>query len=202
MDDDQDNFNKILRLVAEHSIEKSSQVLSKLIKQGASIQLKEVALKEIAEVTESATVQNEEAVGAFIELVGDAPFKFLFFVGLSDALIMTDLFLGLENGTTKDFDEITISTIQETANILASAISNVFCVDFAIKMKPEPPVVAQDFSGSLFAEFLGGTMTEDSKVLLIESHFNTAKHKLNCHMYLVPHEGSEAILANKIKNNR
>lgn len=186
--------SKMVQFVAEQSIDKSSQVLSKMLKSGARIDLKKIEFVDISLATEKANQQNNEVIGAFIDLVGDAPFKFLFFIKTEDAFVITDLFIGQEVGTTKTCDEYTISAVQEVGNILASAISNVFCANFQITMKPTPPTIVRDFSGTIFQEFLIEAATDQDVILLIESMFQVVRSELDCHMYLLPIAGSEKVL--------
>ncbi len=189
-----ENVNRAVQLVAEHSIEKSSEVLTKMLNTTAKIELKNVNFVDITEITASVNQSDFEAIGSFILLSGDAPFKFLFYVQLEDAFILTDLFIGQKVGTTKAYDEYVSSTVQEIGNILSSAISNVFASDFQIKMLPEPPSVIRDFSGTLFSELIMDMALQEDKILLIESLFEIVETELNCHMYLLPIDGSERIL--------
>ncbi len=187
-------LDKMIQLVAEQAIEKSSQVLSKLLKQGAKIELKQVSLMDIALVTEKMNEEDKEVVAAFIGLEGDAPFKFLFSVGMADALQITDLFLGQETGTTIAFDDMTASAVQEVGNILSSAISNVFSQDFQVEMKPTPPEVIQDYLGTLFQQFIMDLAMESDQILIIESKFKIVRSELDCYMYLLPLAGSTEAL--------
>ena len=85
-------IDRALKLIAGLSIDKSSQVLSKMIKMGASIEMRDVYMADISQLTANRTAEDEkEVVGAFIDLVGDAPFKFLFYVSADDSLVLTDL---------------------------------------------------------------------------------------------------------------
>ncbi len=186
--------NRMVQMVAEQSIDRSSQVLSKMLKSGAKIELRRTFMADISEITQKANENNEEVIGSYIDLLGDAPFKFLFFVRTSDAFILTDLFIGEPVGTTTEYNEYVLSTIQEIGNIIASAISNVFVANFQIKMQPSPPVVVRDFSGCIFEEFLVEAAQEKDSLLLIESLFQVVKTEMGCYMYLLPIQGSEKIL--------
>jgi len=192
--DENNKINRMLQLVAEQSIDKASQVLSKALKQGAKIELRRVEFVDITKVTENAYRDNREVTGAFIDLVGDAPFKFLFFVRSQDAFILADLFLNQQVGTITEFDEYVSSAVSEIGNILSIAVSNVFAADFQVSMKPSPPVVVRDFSGTIFEEFILGTVSHENKTLLIESCFNVLRSKLDCRMYIMPKPGSERVL--------
>ena len=189
------NIDRMLKTVAEQSIDKSSQILSKMLKTGASIELKRVVFEDVTTVTQSINETNGEVIAATIDLVGDAPFRFLFWVAIEDAFKLTDLFLGQEIGSTTAFDEYTSSTVQEIANILSSAVTNVFVANFQVSMKPEPPYVSRDYSGSIFEEFIMGVAMDSNEILLIESRFQIHKCAMDCRMYLMPLAKSDETLS-------
>ena len=189
------NIDRMLKTVAEQSIDKSSQVLSKMLKTAARIELKRVVLEDVTTVTQGINEHNGEVIAATIDLVGSAPFRFLFWVATPDAFKLTDLFLGQPVGTTNAFDEYTSSIVQEIANILSSAVTNVFVANFQVSMKPEPPVVARDYSGSIFEEFIMGVAMDRNDILLIESRFQISKCEMDCRMYLLPLAKSDETLS-------
>ncbi|MCD4780389.1 MAG: chemotaxis protein CheC [Candidatus Omnitrophica bacterium] len=188
--------DKALKLIAKLSIDKSSQVLSKMIKSGARIDLENVCVVDITEATEKVIGQSDqEVVGAFIDLVGDAPFKFLFYVNVADSLVLTDLILKREIGMTKIFDVYAQSAVQEMGNILSSAISNVFSSDFQISMAPTPPTVINDYASTVFTEYIMSVAVDKNEILIIESVFNIVATNIGCRMFILPVGESEKILS-------
>ena len=189
-----ESVNRVVRLIAEQSIDRASQSLSKMLKAGAAIELKRVEMVDIADITSDISRENQEVIGAFVDLKGDAPFKFLFYVETKGAFMLTDLYLNREHGFTLNYDEYVSSTIQEIGNILASAIANTFASDFQINFKPSPPVVLKDFSAVLFEQLIMETAIEDNKLLLIESGLVIRKIKLPCRIFIIPMPGTYKIL--------
>ena len=188
-------INRAIRLVAQISIDKSSQVLSKLVKTGAMIEMQDAFLADLPSLTERVARENDEVVGALIDLQGDATFKFLFFVTLNDSFLLADLLLKRPLGTTTTLDQYASSAVQEIGNILSSAIAGVFASDFDINLRPNPPVVVHDFAGSIFQEFLISAVDQRNEILLIESRFRVVQHDIHCRMFLVPMGDSEKILS-------
>lgn len=188
-------MNRALRVIAQLSIDKSSQVLSKLVRGGARIAMEDSHLADISQVTERIGKNNDEVVGTFIDLKGDVGFKFLFFVKPEDSFILADLMLRRAPGTTKEFDIYAQSAVQEIGNILASAISNVFSTDFQISINPTPPTVIHDYAGTVFDEYILRAAKESNEIFIIESKFEVVKHYIDCHMFIVPVADSEKILS-------
>jgi chemotaxis protein CheC len=192
----------VLRIVAKLSIDKASQVLSKMIKSGARIDLEKVYLADISKVTEEViAAETGDVVGAFVDLVGDIPFKFLFYVDTKDSMVLTDLILRRKDGATKEIDTYTLSAVQELGNILSSAITNVFASDFQVSMKPQPPVVVHDYASTVFQEFIMDAAAEQNEILMIESMFKVVRMDIKCRMFLLPKSDAQKTLANIIGLN-
>jgi len=189
-------INNAISLIARLSIDKSSRMFSKFVKAGARIELEKAYVADITEATKMINAEDSEVVGAFINLIGDAPFKFLFFVNLKDSFLLADLILRRPMGTTQAFDLYASSAVQEIGNVLASSISNVFATDFQIVMKPSPPTVLHDYAGTLFEEYIIEAAIEKNEIFIIQTKFVVVEHNINCHMFIVPLHGSENVLAN------
>ncbi len=189
------DIDRAVKLIARLSIDKASQVFSKTIKSGAKIEIDKAYIADISDATAQAYAEDSEVVGAFIDLNGDAPFKFLFYIKDKDSLILTDLMLRREIGFTTEFSIYTESSVQEIGNILASAISNVFSADFGIALKPTPPTVVHDYAGTVFEEYLMDVVSDRNEILIIESKFCIVKSDIRCAMFLLPYPGSEKALA-------
>ncbi len=187
-------ISRTFRVVAERSLDRASDMFAKFVRQKSRIELKNVRMAHPNEVTERVNAENRPVAAAYVDLVGDAPFKFLVCIGLDDARKVTDLIIGLPVGTTKVMDTMAMSAVQEVGNILASSVANVFSADFNISMKPEPPRVMMDFIGMIFAEFVMMSDPDRENLILIESVVEIVEHKIDCALYLLPVEGSDRVL--------
>jgi chemotaxis protein CheC len=193
----------VLRIVAKLSIDKASQVLSKMVRAGSRIDLEKVYVVDISKATED-VIANEQGdvVGAFVDLVGDIPFKFLFYVDTKDSMMLTDLILRRKEGATKAVDTYTLSAVQELGNILSSAITNVFASDFQVAMKPSPPTVVHDYASTIFQEYIMDAAADQNEILMIESVFRVVKMDIRCRMFLLPKSDAQKTLENIIGLNK
>lgn len=198
--EDKKKVDRALQLISKLSIDKASQVLSKMIKGGASIAFEKAYMADITDATQKVNEEFEEIVGSFIRLVGDAPFKFLFFVSPADSYVLTDMILRREPGTTKEFNAYASSAVQEIGNILASAITNVFSADFGIMLYPSPPTVMHDFAGTVFSEYILEAAIDRNEVLIIQSKFSVVKQNVGCHMFLLPVHDADKTLSQIASN--
>ena len=188
-------INNAVKMIANLSVDAASRVLSKMIKTGASIELERAYVADISEVTSSVSATEEdEVIGAYIDIIGDAPFKFLFFVSAQDSMVITDLVLQRAVGTTQELDLYTHSAVQELGNVLASAVTNVFSRDLQVQMRPSPPVVVYDYAGTVFEEYIMQSIQERNEIFVMESRFVVINQNLKCYMFIVPEDGSEEVL--------
>lgn len=190
-------ISKALELVAQLSIDNASRVFSKMVKTGARIELVRADVVRIDEVSEKINAEDREVMGAFIDLEGEAPFKFLFYTDALNSLTLAELMLRKERESMKDFEVYARSAVQEIANILASSVANVFSLDLAIRIKPTPPMVVHDFVGAIFAEYIMSAASQGDDILMIESKFCIVRHDIRCHMFVFPMKGSEQVIVEK-----
>jgi chemotaxis protein CheC len=184
---------RAIKLVAQLSVDTSSRLLSKMIKAAARISIDKTYMAEVSEVTAKIATDVDEVAGAFIDLVGEMPFKFLFFVRVEDSLLLTDMILQRTPGSTKEFNVYAQSAVQEIGNILSSAISNIFSKDFNIALKPTPPVVIRDYAGVVFSEYLLNVAAQENEIFIVETVFNVIEKNIDCYMFLLP-AGDKKIL--------
>gem|GEM_PF-586500 len=199
--DEANKVHRALQLIANLSIDKASQVLSKMIKAGAKIELEDVYVADISKATEAVmTSEAGDVVGAYVDLIGDMPFKFLFYVATEDSMSLTDLILRKELGSTRKFDACVASAVQEIGNVLASAVTNVFASDFQIRMRPSPPKVVHDYAATIFGEYIMEAAAEQNDILMIESQFQVVRMNIKCRMFLLPIGETQKTLASIIAN--
>lgn len=193
---------KVIELISKMSIDRASQAFSKMIKAGSRIEIVTFRKIDISAISEEVGNEDIEASGVIVQLIGDAPTKLLFLVGLKDALTLTDLFLRKNIGATKDFDIYVESTIQEIGNILASSISNVFAKDFDINIQPEPPIVLNDFASSIFNTVLmDDEYLAESEILIVQAKFFVVRTAIDCKLYIIPSMASTKLLLEKYRSN-
>jgi chemotaxis protein CheC len=192
-----ETIDKLLKLIAQLSIDKASRSLSKIIRTGARIELERAEVVNVTAITAKINEEDREVMGAYIDLQGDAPFKFLFYTDALNSLTLAELILRKQRESMKNFEVYARSAIQEVSNILASAVANVFSQDLGIKMDPTPPVSIHDFVGAIFAEYITNAAESKTEILMIESQFCIVSHNVKCHMFISPQEGSWDALADK-----
>jgi chemotaxis protein CheC len=186
--------DRVIRTVADLGMDKAEQVFTKLLKTSVKIEIEKVYMADISDVTASANGLDTKIIGASVDLKGEIPFKFLFYVEERDSMLITDLMLRRPPGTAKEYDKYVYSAVQEAGNILASAMAGVFAADFKMRLAPQPPTVIHSFTGAVFEEYVMSTAASADEMLIIESMFKLTGHDLKCMMYMVPLCGAEKLI--------
>ncbi|MBN2245938.1 MAG: chemotaxis protein CheC [Candidatus Aminicenantes bacterium] len=191
--------NRFIEMVVKQSIDRASQVLSKTLRAGSRIELESISAVDISQATEKMMLEGDkEVMGCMIDLGGDIRCKFLFVVSAKDALILTDLMLRNELGTTNKLNAVAESAIQEVGNILSGCISNSFSKDFNISVMPSVPIIFHDFLGGIFSNFIFESSGQEDSVWLVQTKFLVIKVQIECEMFLIPHTQSFFQLYNPI----
>ncbi|MDN5346774.1 MAG: chemotaxis protein CheC [Clostridia bacterium] len=142
-------------------------------------------LKEIV----SLVGEEEEAV-ACVELIvsGQAPSKIFFLLAEESALLLIDLMMGRQAGSTRTLDEMGVSVLLEVGNILAGSFLNAFAEFSRLTFIPSVPAFACDMLGAvLTSAFLESGYFSD-RALVIETQFYDETVKISSHFFLVPEE--------------
>jgi chemotaxis protein CheC len=181
-----DTESRLLSFYARLAIDRASQVLSKILRKGASIELLDMSVADISLITERMGEGNIEVSAALTNFYEDFSCKFLLFVEMKDTFILTDLFLHKPIGTTKEFDIYVESTVQETCNILASCFCNVLGSHFGVKARPTPPVVINDYLGIVFSTFIMDRAFSEDQLLMLETRFRVLDYDIKCCVFALP----------------
>ena len=180
--------NHVNRLIViiDMCVDAASRTLSKSLKTAAVIKVTNTAVRDVCEVTEKLNEDEREMVASLLTLNGTGNGKVLFMVEKKDAYILNDLYLGAPVGTTKEYDAVVESVIQEIGNVLSGAISNSLATDLGLTILPTPPLVTCDFAGTIFSAMIMDDMMDGDELILMDTVFEIMHYNFNCYFYLIP----------------
>ncbi|MBF0208837.1 MAG: chemotaxis protein CheC [Oligoflexia bacterium] len=179
------NYN-LLEVVFKKALAKASSIFSKTLKVEAYFEIYGIHEHKISTLADILYQDNQEVIGVMVDLVGEYKFKFLFMSGIENSKNFTDRILKRELGTTKNLDLYCTSTIQELGNLLSSSISNALVNIFDMKITPSPPMVACDYSATIFQEYIMDLALQKDTIIILETKLNIEKTETKCPMYLLP----------------
>ncbi len=191
---EKERIQRLLKLISAICVDKCSALLSKFIKKGARIDLEAISYRTNDEILMRFNMlKKKEVVASFIDFVGDAKFKFLFFVEDKDSQQLTNLILQKNLETEQDKALYSTSAIKEIANILASVCTNVFSRDFDIPIKPSTPFLKKDLLENILKEYIVSAAEHNNLILMMESVFIVIEHDIKCFMFIIPLKQTEKI---------
>ncbi len=135
---------------------------------------------------------EEMVIGAYVEVTGQMPGHSLLVFGQDDALILSDLALGLPMGTTTELGEMEQSVVQEIANILVSSYLTAIADYYNMPLLPEPPLMAMDMAGAIVENVILGTGQMDRETLSIVTKFRVRNKTLSGFFLYIP-ESTEMV---------
>jgi chemotaxis protein CheC len=102
-------------------------------------------VKELYQTLDAISEKNEKIVGVYLELTNEFLGSILFLYPYKSALILSDLLMYQEIGTTKQLDEMAQSAITEVGNVVVSAYTNALSELLGCSVMLSPPTFSMEF---------------------------------------------------------
>lgn len=175
-----------IRIISQLSAENASIVISKWLKKDITLNVLNVNMTTIEEVSCSMKLDEEIVFAAATGLVGDIRGHFLFIFKLEDAFKMVDMVLKRPVGTTCEADEVVQSVVLETCNIVGSSFSNSLVNLLRIKLLPSAPVVCCDIGGAVMANVFAEYAAYGDRLFFIDTEYLQADNKISGYFFILP----------------
>ncbi|ABO50893.1 CheC, inhibitor of MCP methylation [Desulforamulus reducens MI-1] len=133
----------------------------------------------------------EEVVSCVsLRLEGDVPGQILFLFNLESTFNLVDMLMGMEQGTTKELDEMGESVVKEIGNVLTGSFLSAIGTLTGLNMIPTVPMFATDMLGAVLSTSLiaGGYVEEH--ILMIETLLFEDQEKIRGHFFMITEQGS------------
>lgn len=183
-----------LRTVAVNGSYHASRALSKWLRRGVRLTSDGFKCVPIQDVASVIGVSDELIVAIQMPLVGDADGHLLLTFPEHVALALVDLAMQVPEGTTKCFDELAQSCLQETGNIVCSAYANSLSKWLGMHIEPGVPVFGHDMVSSLVDPLLMEIAVQHDEVFVAKTDFMLAGRRLEWGMLLLPSNESLKIM--------
>lgn len=183
---DGDEFRRnALHTIAINGAFNASRAMSKWLHRGVRLStegFEKIPLREICEGEDAETV----VAALHLELGSQMHGHTLMVMSEKTALELVDVLSNRPEGTTKAFDEMACSCLQETGNIVSSAFINSWAKWLDIHTAPEPPQLHIDMLEAILQAVLVEQASVGDDVFMAKTSFSVDGKWLDWKYYVLP----------------
>ncbi len=183
-----------LRTVAINSAYGASNALSKWFKRGVRLTSEGFQSVPLSAVAECAGPADSEVAAIHMNLEGDVDGDLLLIFPEKVGLQLVDIMIGAPAGTSVEFGELEASCLQETGNIVGSAITNGLASWLQMDVKPGTPTFIHDLAAAVIQPMLVEQAATSDDALVSKTEFVIDKQHLDWAFLLLPSEKGLALL--------
>ncbi len=188
----QDIHLDALREVANIGAGHAATALSQLTGKRIMIDVPDVKVCAVERAPEA--IQDVDSVVAAIlmHVLGDLTGRSLLLFSREGALLLVDMLLNKEPGTTKIFAELEQSSLKETANIITGAYLNALSDFLGVMLLPSVPSLAVDLCGAVLSTTYLNFGQDRDRVIILDTRFSfePGDYRLQGHFVLLPDPSS------------
>lgn len=191
-----DTFKEISNIGMGHA----ATALSQMIGQTVYLQVPKVEITEISQVPAHLGGAEKLMVGITLQILGDARGSImLLFPEESAHRLLCSLLGHQENGLV--MNEMTISTLKEVGNILASAYLSALANLLNKTLIPSVPLLAYDMAGAVVDNVLIDLSQSGNLAMMVETDFTGEPNQdfaIKGHFFLLPDPATLDIFLNAV----
>ena len=167
--------------------------MSKWMRRGVRLTAEGFSRKALCEVT-STSGAEEPVVALHMQLANQLHGHTLLVLPMKTARELVDLLLHQPTGTTHDLDDIAISCLKETGNIISSAFVNSWSKWLELHSAPGPPEIRIDLLSAILQSILVEQAPAGDEVLMARASFGLDDRWLDWEFYLLPSPSSMKLI--------
>jgi chemotaxis protein CheC len=193
------NFNEQLRILlevmAKDGIYRAAEGLSGLMGEHISVSQPHVSLMPLAELPNALGGPENEAVGIYLQFMGEIGGQVMIVLPYAKALQLVDLLLGQAAGTTEQLGSLERSALAEMGNLTTSFFLNAIASSTGITARPTPPAVMVDMVGAVIDIIVSVCGAVSDLVLMIDACFMRADQEVEASFWLIPDPATLRVFA-------
>ncbi len=187
-----------LREIGNIGAGNAATALAQLIQAKIDMNVPRVKILAFDAVPELVGGADRHIIGVYLNVGGSVSSNILFMLPFEEAVVLVDLLLGQQIGTTRadTLGELELSAMREMGNIIAATYLNALAVFTGLTFIPSVPALAIDMAGSVLDAILAKFGEVADHVLLLETCFKKEEHKVVGHFFMLPEpEALDTILS-------
>ncbi len=196
-DTELDALKEVANIGAGHAATALSQLTGRRI----MIDVPSVEVCQIEDAPAAISESDDVVAAILMHVLGDLTGRSLLLFPREGALLLVDMLLNKEPGTTKIFSELEQSSIKETANIVTGAYLNGLSDFLGVMLLPSVPSLTVDLCAAVLSTtYLNFGQDRDNVIILdTRFRFEPGDHSLSGHFVLLPDPSSLKVIRKAIR---
>ncbi len=196
-DTELDALKEVANIGAGHAATALSQLTGRRI----MIDVPSVEVCQIEDAPAAISESDDVVAAVLMHVLGDLTGRSLLLFPREGALLLVDMLLNKEPGTTKIFSELEQSSIKETANIITGAYLNGLSDFLGVMLLPSVPSLTVDLCAAVLSTtYLNFGQDRDNVIILdTRFRFEPGDHSLSGHFVLLPDPSSLKVIRKAIR---
>ena len=129
---------------------------------------------------------EDDAVGVYLRFEGDVQGQIMMIIPHHKALELTDMLMGVENGTTQHLGSLEWSALGELGNLCSSFFLNSIAKTIGASFRPSPPAVMVDMVGAILDIVVATAGGVNEHVLLVHANFMDGPRCVETDFWIIP----------------
>jgi len=166
----------------------AATALAQLVNSKIEMNIPRVKILPFDMVPEEVGGADRHIIGVYLSVSGSVSSNILFMLPVEQALVLVDLLMAKEIGTTQpdSLGEMELSAMREMGNIIAASYLNALSVFTRLTLIPSVPALAMDMAGSVLDAILAKVGEVADHVLLLETFFKQDEHNVVGYFFMLP----------------
>jgi chemotaxis protein CheC len=129
---------------------------------------------------------EDDAVGVYLRFDGDMPGQIMMVIPYEKALELSDLLMGVSQGTTQSLGSLERSALGELGNLCGSFFLNSIAKTAGASFRPSPPAVMVDMVGAILDIVVATVGGVSEHVLLVHANFFEGSRFVETNFWVIP----------------
>lgn len=160
--------------------------LAKLIGKRINMQVPQVKILQLNEVTDILGSAEEVVCGVYFDIIEGINGNILFIFPMESACYLIDMLMNRKYESTYQLNDIELSALSEIGNILAGSYITALSSLVNIKLLISPPAITVDMAGALLSVPAISFGEIGDKVLFIQTTFIEGNSNVDGYFFLIP----------------
>lgn len=184
----------VLREIGNIGAGNAATALARMLDRKIDMKVPQIRVMQFSEVSEILGAPEEMVVGILLGIQGEITGSIMLVLDMEATKLMVNLVFGRPVDTVLEFDEMNCSAIQELGNILAGSYLSALSTLTNLKIMPDVPSLAIDMAAAVLSVPAIVQAKASDTILYIENEFIDGQDAVLGDLFLIPDEGSYAIL--------